>query len=51
MEALQQRLSKYKEGEEAAKQEGNSNKIKRMARIVKVSWFILRPCQHDNSQS
>jgi hypothetical protein len=36
MEALQQRLAKYKEAEEQAKQEGATSKIKRMGRIVKV---------------
>jgi len=36
MEALQQRLAKYREAEEQAKQEGASSKIKRMGRIVKV---------------
>jgi len=36
MEALQQRLAKYKDGEEQAKQEGANSKVKRMGRIVKV---------------
>jgi len=36
MEALQQRMVKYKEAEEQAKQEGSSSKMKRMGRIVKV---------------
>ena len=44
MEALEQRLIKYKESEDQAKQEQNSSKAKRMGRIVKVlnniSFFI-----------
>ena len=36
MEALQQRMDKYKDAEEQAKQEGSSSKMKRMGRIVKV---------------
>lgn len=39
MEALQQRLAKYKEAEDQAKQEGASSKMKRMGRIVKVQPF------------
>jgi hypothetical protein len=39
MEALQQRLAKYKEAEEQAKQAGDSSKMKRHGRIVKVSEF------------
>ncbi|XP_077991493.1 coiled-coil and C2 domain-containing protein 1-like [Glandiceps talaboti] len=35
MEALQQRLEKYKSSEQSAKQEGNSSKARRMGRIVK----------------
>jgi len=36
MEALQQRLAKYKDGERQAKEEGSTSKMKRMGRIVKV---------------
>lgn len=36
-EALQQRLEKYQQAENQAKQEGNSSKARRMGRIVKVS--------------
>jgi len=36
MEALQQRMAKYREAEEQAKQKGSSSKMKRMGRIVKV---------------
>lgn len=35
-EALQQRLHKYQQAAEKAKQEGNSSKSRRMGRIVKV---------------
>lgn len=35
LEALEQRLDKYKAQEEAAKTEGNSSKVRRMGRIVK----------------
>ena len=35
MEALEQRVAKYKEGEASAKQEGSSSKARRMGRIVK----------------
>ncbi|CAB0009523.1 unnamed protein product [Nesidiocoris tenuis] len=35
MEALEQRLSKFKEQEENAKKEGNTSKVRRMGRIVK----------------
>lgn len=37
MEALTQRLEKYKSSEAAAKAEGDSSKARRMGRIVKVS--------------
>lgn len=36
MEALQQRLNKYKESADQAKTEGNGSKARRMGRIVKV---------------
>ena len=36
MDALQQRMTKYKDAEEHAKQEGSTSKMKRMGRIVKV---------------
>lgn len=35
MEALEQRLAKFKEQEENAKKEGNNSKVRRMGRIVK----------------
>ncbi|GLG98933.1 Uncharacterized protein GBIM_05497 [Gryllus bimaculatus] len=35
LEALEQRLIKYKSAEQAAKEEGNSSKVRRMGRIVK----------------
>jgi coiled-coil and C2 domain-containing protein 1 len=34
MEALEQRLKKYQEAEESAKQEENASKVRRMGRIV-----------------
>ena len=36
MEALEQRLAKYQDGADKAKEEGNSGKVRRMGRIVKV---------------
>ena len=36
MEALMQRLEKYKSSEDSAKQAGDSSKARRMGRIVKV---------------
>ena len=36
MEALEQRLNKYKEAEAQAKEEGNTSKASRQGRIVKV---------------
>ena len=41
MEALQQRMAKYKEAEEQAKQEGSASKMKRMGRIVKVERILV----------
>ncbi len=35
MEALEQRLKKYQQSEEAAKAENNASKIRRMGRIIK----------------
>lgn len=35
LEALEQRLQKFQESEEAAKKEDNSSKVRRMGRIVK----------------
>jgi len=53
LEALQQRLAKYKEAEAQAKEENNTGKVKRQARIVKVSYHqhILKDyctdhCEH-----
>ena len=37
MEALKQRLEKYRSAASKAKEEGNSSKARRMGRIVKVS--------------
>ena len=42
MEALQQRLLKYRESADQAKQEGNGSKARRMGRIAKV-WTIYLP--------
>jgi len=36
MEALQQRLAKYKDAEDQARQEGATGKMRRLGRIVKV---------------
>jgi len=44
MEALQQRMAKYKEAEEQAKQEGSTSKMKRMGRIVKVENSRQQMC-------
>ena len=41
MEALEQRLAKYKEAEDQAKQEGATSKMKRMGRIVKVEELLF----------
>lgn len=41
MEALAQRLDKYKNAEQQAKEEGNSSKSRRMGRIAKVRFFIF----------
>jgi len=38
MDALQQRMNKYKDAEEQAKQEASTSKQKRMGRIVKVEY-------------
>lgn len=35
LEALEQRLKKFQESEEAAKKEDNDSKVRRMGRIVK----------------
>ena len=43
MEALMQRLEKYKSSEDSAKQAGDSSKARRMGRIVKVGLFF---CLH-----
>jgi len=39
LDALQQRMTKYKDAEEQAKQEGSASKMKRMGRIVKVGYL------------
>ena len=39
MDALLQRLDKYKNASQQAKEEGNSSKARRMGRIVKVGHF------------
>jgi len=41
MEALQQRMAKYKDAQDQAKQEGATSKMKRMGRIVKVDNFVV----------
>ncbi len=38
MEALNQRLAKYRESADQAKQEGNGSKARRMGRIAKVTY-------------
>lgn len=40
IEALNQRLEKYKSAEEQAKAEGNTSKGRRMGRIVKVLFML-----------
>lgn len=42
LEALNQRLAKYKEAEQQAKDENNASKMKRQARIVKVHEKLNR---------
>ena len=39
MEALQQRLEKYKQTEEEAKSKGESSKARRHGRVVKVRYI------------
>ena len=47
MEALMQRLEKYKSSEDSAKQAGDSSKARRMGRIVKVVFVLgLFFCLH-----
>jgi len=41
LEALNQRLAKYKEAEQMAKEENNASKMKRQARIVKVHEKLI----------
>ncbi|XP_054284049.1 coiled-coil and C2 domain-containing protein 1-like isoform X2 [Macrosteles quadrilineatus] len=45
MEALEQRLAKYKSQEEAAKAEGNASKARRMGRIVKQYNDAIKLCK------
>ena len=40
MEALMQRLEKYRSSEDSAKQAGESGKARRMGRIVKVPFLL-----------
>lgn len=40
MEALEQRLAKYQDAADKAKEEGNGGKARRMGRIIKVSQII-----------
>ena len=47
MEALEQRLAKYQEASDKAKEEGNSGKVRRMGRIVKVSEIIKNFSQQN----
>ena len=42
LEALQQRLAKYEEATQKAKEEGNGSKARRMGRIVKVNLFARK---------
>lgn len=41
LEALTQRLNKYQNAAQQAKEEGNSSKSRRMGRIAKVSIFFV----------
>ena len=40
LEALEQRLIKYEDASNKAKEEGNSSKVRRMGRIVKVLLLL-----------
>lgn len=42
LEALQQRLAKYEEATQKAKEEGNGSKARRMGRIVKVNLIARK---------
>jgi len=44
MDALQQRMAKYKDAEQQAREEGSSSKMKRMGRIVKVGMLFKYLC-------
>ena len=53
MEALQQRLAKYKEGQKSAQEKGESSRVRRMGRIIKQYEDAIKvtkagkPCNYD----
>ena len=53
MEALQQRLAKYKEGQKSAQEKGESSRVRRMGRIIKQYEDAIKqtkagkPCDYD----
>ena len=53
LEALQQRLAKYKEGQKTAQEKGESSRVRRMGRIIKQYEDAIKltkagkPCDYD----
>lgn len=53
LEALQQRLAKYKEGQKGAQEKGESSRVRRMGRIIKQYEDAIKltkagkPCDYD----
>lgn len=47
LEALEQRLQKYKQTEVEAKEKGESSKVRRYGRIVKVLWNHILQIQNS----
>ena len=53
LEALQQRLAKYKEGQKSAQEKGESSRVRRMGRIIKQYEDAIKltkagkPCDYD----
>lgn len=53
MEALQQRLAKYKEGQKSAQEKGESSRVRRMGRIIKQYEDAIKltkagkPCDYE----
>lgn len=45
IEALEQRMKKYQECEEAAKRENNSSKTRRMGRIIQQYKDAIKLCE------